>query len=447
MVEGEQLDVLIVGAGFSGLHLLQKLRKLNFNVKIYEAGTGIGGTWYWNCYPGARVDSDFPFYQFTQDDIWKGFEWTERFPGQRELQKYFKHVDTKLELSKDIEFGVRVTSAVFDGPTNQWFVRTNNSNKLSARTKFLVLCTGFAECRYTPLFKGVNSFKGTTLHTSLWPKSGLDVAGKRVAVIGTGASGVQVIQEIASEVAHLTVYQRTPNLALPMQQSSLSDQTKWKFPTSDMIERTLNMTRTTFAGMDFDFIPSDGVNATPEEREAVFEELFKRGGFYFWVGTYRDMFENQETNDAAYQFWCKKVRARINDPAKKDILAPIVAPHPFGTKRPSLEQRYYEVYNQNNVDIINVRQSPILEITENGIKTQKEGVTDVDIIVFATGFDQSGAILNIEIKNEFNETLQDKWKNGVLTSHGISIAGFPNLFFTYGPHAPTSLANGPTVRI
>lgn len=440
----ELLDVVIVGAGFSGLHLLQKLRKLGFKVKINEAGSGMGGVWYWNCYPGARVDSDFPFYQFTQDGIWKDFQWTERFPGQKELQKYFEHVDNKLDLSKDINFNARVTSAEFNSSTNQWFIKINGSDEISAQANFLILCTGFAACRYTPTFKGIDKFQGTTIHSSLWPKNGIDVAGKRVAVIGTGASGVQVIQEIASQVSHLTVYQRTPNLALPMQQSSLSDQSKWKFPESEEFQEIFDRTRTTFGGMGFDFIPSNGADATPEERQAVFEDLFKRGGFYFWVGTYKDVFVNQEVNDAAYQFWCKTTRARINDPIKKDILAPIIAPHPFGTKRPSLEQRYYEVFNRDNVDIINVRQSPIVEITTNGIKTEKEGVTDVDVIVFATGFDQTGGILNIEMKNERNESLQDKWKNRVWTNFGISTAGFPNMFFTYGPHAPTSVANGPT---
>lgn len=398
-------------------------------------------------YPGARVDSDFPFYQFTQDDIWKDFagEWTERFPGQGELAKYFDYVDKKLGLSKDITFDARVTSAEFSGSTNEWLVKINNSNEISARAKFIILCTGFAECRHTPSFNGLNNFKGITVHTSLWPKNGIDVVGKRVAVIGTGASGVQVIQEIASQVSHLTVYQRTPNLALPMQQSRISDQTKWKFPPANEYPSIFERTRSSFGGMDFDFITSNGTDSTAEEREAVFEDLFKRGGFYFWVGNYKDLFVSQATNDAAYQFWCKKVRSRINDPVKRDILAPLVPPHPFGTKRPSLEQRYYEVYNQNNVDIINVKQSPIVEITENGIRTEKEGVTDVDVIIFATGFDQSGGILNIELKNERNESIQDKWKNHrVWTNIGIATAGYPNMFFTYGPQAPTGVANGPT---
>lgn len=440
----EELDVLIVGAGFAGLHMLQKMRKLNFNVKVYEAGSEMGGVWYWNCYPGARVDSDFPFYQFTQGEIYKDFEWTERFPGQAELARYFKHVDNKLNLSKDIKFDTRVTGAEFNGRTNQWFVKINNCDEPVVHAKFLMLCIGSFDRNYTPSFKGVDKFKGMTLHTSHWPRDGVDMTGKRVSVIGTGSSGVQVIQEIASQVSHLTVYQRTPNLALPMQQSSLMDQRKWKFPTVESIPETFKRTRQTFSGMDFDNIPKNAVDVSAEEREKIFEDLFKSGGFAFWVGTFKDIFYNQESNDAAYQFWCKKVRARINDPIKQDILAPTVPHHPFGTKRPSLEQRYYEVFNQDNVDIINVRQSPILEITEKGIKTQNEGVIDVDVIVFATGFDAlTGGFLNIAMKNDRNLSIQEKWKDRVLTNIGIAIAGFPNMFFTYGPQGPTAFANGP----
>lgn len=441
----ESLDVLIVGAGFSGLHMLQKLRKLGFKVKINEAGSAMGGVWHWNCYPGARVDSDFPFYQFSEEDLWKDFEWTERFPGQKELERYFQHVDNKLDLSKDINFNARVTSAEFNSSSNQWLIKANGSDVITAQANFLILCTGFADRRHTPSFKGIENFKGATIHSSLWPKNGADVAGKRVAVIGTGASGVQIIQEIATEVSHLTVYQRTPNLALPMKQSSLADQSNWKFPRLDEFQAIFDKSRTTFGGMAFDVIPSNGSAATAEEREAVFEDLFKRGGFYFWVGTYKDVFTNQEVNDAAYQFWCKKARARINDPVKKDILAPTVAPHPFGTKRPSLEQRYFEVFNRDNVDIINVRKSPILEITNNGIKSEKEGVIDVDVIIFATGFDQTGGILSIDMRNDRNESIQHKWKNGVWTNFGISTSGFPNMFFAYGPQAPTGVANGPTL--
>lgn len=444
MVQVETLDALIAGAGFSGLHLLQKLRELKFNVKICEAGTGIGGTWYWNRYPGARVDSECSNYQFSQFDV-QDFTWTERFPGQPELERYFKHVDSKLNLSKDIRFETRVTSAEFNGSTNQWNIKVNNSEEVSIKASFLLLCVGSFDHRYTPPFKGIDKFKGISLHTGVWPKNGIDVSGKRVAVIGTGASGVQTIQEIGPQVAHLTVYQRTPNMALPMQQSSLADHTGWASPSVDELQGIFSKLRTTFPGFDYGFLPSKYADATAEEKELLFEDLYKQGGFRFWLAGYQEILLNQEANDEAYQFWRKKTRSRINDPVKQEMLAPTIAPHPFGTKRPSLEQRYYEVYNQDNVDLIDVRKSPIVEITENGVRTEKEGVVDVDIIVYATGFDaQTGGILNISMTNDRNETIQDKWKNGVLSNIGMATAGYPNMFFLYGPQAPTALSNGPT---
>lgn len=444
MAAEQSVDVLIVGAGFSGLHLLQKLRKLGFNTRIYESGSGIGGTWYWNRYPGARVDSDFTFYQYSQDELWKDFEWTERFPGQDQLEKYFKHVDNKLNLSKDIHFNTTVTSAEFIHSRSQWFVETNvDGSHTWANT--LILCTGIADLRYTPSFKGLHHFKGITCHTKAWPKD-LDLAGKRVAVIGTGSSGIQVIQEISPKVEHLTVFQRTPNIALPMVQSTIQDQRNWKFPPYEKFQEILERSRLTFSGLDMDYIKSNGADATPDERRAVFQDLFYRGGFYFICANYQDILVDKDTNDAAYDFWCKATRARINDPIKKDILAPLIPPHPFGAKRNSLEINYYEMFNRSNVDLIDVRKSPIVEISEQGIATELEGETKVDIIIFATGFDAvTGGILNIDIKTDENQSLRDKWKNGVWTNIGMTIAGFPNMFFTYGPQAPTAFANGPSL--
>lgn len=390
------------------------------------------------------MDSDCTYYQYSQDEIWKGFDWTERFPGQQELERYFKHVDDKLNLSKDITFDATVTSAEFIHSRNQWLVKTNVDG-IVTWANYFILCTGAADFRYTPSFQGLHKFKGSICHTRSWPKD-LNVAGKRVAVIGTGASGIQVIQEIASEVSHLTVYQRTPNMALPMQQSSIENQKNWKFPSDEKRQEILTNSRTTFSGLDMDHIKSDGVDATPDERRAVFEDLFKRGGFHFVSANYQDILLNRETNTAAYDFWCEMTRARINDPIKRDILAPLIPPHPFGAKRNSLEQTYYEVFNRDNVDIINIRKSPIIEITEEGIKTALENETKVDIIVCATGFDAlTGAILNIEIKTDDNKSLQAKWKSGVSTYLGLTTANFPNVFFLYGPQAPTPFANGPSL--
>ncbi|KAG4072442.1 hypothetical protein HA402_004374 [Bradysia odoriphaga] len=441
----DTLDALIVGAGFSGLHVLYKLRKEGFKVKIHETGGGIGGTWFWNRYPGARTDSTNTFYQYMQDEIWQGFEWTERCPGQKQLMDYFQHVDKKLCLSKDILFRTKVISAEFNVSRGKWLVKSDNGNIIHTWASHLVLCTGFAERRYTPPFKGLTDFKGEIYHTSLWPDREVNFKGKRVAVVGTGASGVQVVQEIAGDVEHLTVYQRTPNLALPMQQSTIDNQSKWKFPHHSKYQELFDGTRTSFFGLDRNFAKINTMDVPADERRQFYEYLFAEGGFAFILGNYQDVLTSEEANGEAYKFWCEKTRARIDDPSKKDILAPIVPPHPIFAKRCSLEQRYYEAYNRSNIEIIDIRKSPIIEFTSSGIRTDQEGLTEFDVIVLATGFDSvTGGILNINITNGNGETLQDKWKEGTWTNLGLSTADFPNMYFLYGPQAPTALSNGLT---
>jgi len=436
------LDALVVGAGFGGLYCLHQLRKEGFVTKLFEAGSGMGGTWFWNRYPGARVDSDFPLYQFGDKELWD-FDWTERFPGHAELRRYFEHVDRKLNLSKDIQFNTCVTAAAWDGSNSYWLVQTSFGQSVKARHLFL--CVGSTWKAYTPPFKGIQNFKGEIHHSSAWPESRVDYAGRRVAVIGTGASGVQIIQEVGPTVAHLTVYQRTPNLAIPMRQYPLHGEGSWKCEPKEDYHRIFRDSFNTYSGLvlDMDWNPKKAMDATPEERQELYEHLWNRGGFAFWVGTFHDILYNQEANETAYKFWCSKTRARIIDPVKKDLLAPVVPPHPFGTKRPCLEQRYYEVYNQENVDLFNIRESPILEITDKGIITEKEGLTEVDIIILATGFDNlTGSLLNIKLTNGKGQSLQEYWKNGTSTYLGLSIAGFPNCYFTYGPQGPTPFCSG-----
>jgi cation diffusion facilitator CzcD-associated flavoprotein CzcO len=435
MANVQEFEALVVGAGFCGLHILNKLRQNNFKVKLWEAGSGMGGTWYWNRYPGARVDSDSQIYQFTQDEV-QGYPWPERFPDHNELRKYFAWVDSKLNFSKDIQFNTRVASAQFDDGRNQWLVTSEGGESVWAR--HLIMSTGSTTKRYTPEFKGLDTFKGQAYHTNRWPED-IDFNGKRVAVIGTGASGVQVIQEIGPVVSHLTVYQRTPNLALPMQQYGPGQEKQWHMGLSQ--KEIYDLVITTFGAFNADFVKKNALEVTPEERRAHYEDLYRLGGFYFWLATYHDVLLNKEANDTAYAFWLEKTRARLTDPVKREILAPSVPPHAFGTKRPCLEQRYWEVYNQPNVDLVDVNKSPIFEITPEGVKTQNEGVVPVDIIVLATGFDSmTGALLDVEIKNGQGLSLQEKWRgeNGTTTYLGVTIGGFPNLYYTYGPHAPTA---------
>ncbi|KAL0578187.1 hypothetical protein V5O48_003818 [Marasmius crinis-equi] len=436
-----ELDALIVGAGFAGVYMLHHLRKLGLNVKVFEAGGSFGGIWYWNCYPGARVDSNVPCYELSIEELWKDWTWTERFPGWSELRQYFQHVDSKLDLKKDIRFNTRVISAHYDASTDRWNVKTEDGS--TARPRFLPLCVGFAAKEYIPPFKGLETFKGIAHHTAKWPQEGVPLEGKRVAVIGTGATGVQVIQEIGPIVKHLTVLQRTPNFALAMVQRKLdkAGQEKLKplYPT--IHRRRLQ----TIGGYDFNTFPASFFSVSPEERRLYFEDLWARGGFYYIVSNYQDILINEDANTGVYEFWREKVRERLHDPVVQEILAPTNPPHPFGTKRPCLEQTYYEVYNQPNVDLIDLGKNPIAEFTEKGILTGDGVEHEVDVIVVATGFDSvTGGITQIDIRGADGTTIKDKWANGVYTHCGMTTANFPNMFFLYGPQAPTAFSNGPT---
>jgi cyclohexanone monooxygenase len=300
----EELDVLVVGAGFAGLYQLDRLRRLGYRVKVFEAGSDIGGVWYWNCYPGARVDTYGPLYQFSSVELWRDWSYSELYPSWEELRAYFRHVDQKLALSRDIRFKTRVTGAEFDTDRDEWVVQASDGSM--TRAKFFVLCTGLAAKPYIPPMRALEDFRGICHHTGLWPQEGVDFKGKRVGVIGTGASGVQVIQELYRDVAQLTVFQRTPNLALPMRQRKLDNETnrrmKETFP-----ERFLKRAET-FAGFDYDVIPKSALDVSDQERQATYEDLWNRGGFAPWIGTYQDVMSNPEANDTAYAFWRDKVR-------------------------------------------------------------------------------------------------------------------------------------------
>jgi len=436
----ENLDVIVVGAGFAGLYLLDRLRRLGMTVRVFEAGGGLGGVWYWNCYPGARVDSPGPIYQYSRGDVWRKWQFSELYPSWQELRQYFRYVDEKLGLSRDIRFNRRVNEAQFDPTHNHWIVRSSDGSVASAR--YLVLCTGVSTKPYIPDLPGLNDFGGERHHTALWPQQGLDMHGKRVGVIGTGASGVQVAQEAAGTAAHLTVFQRTPNMALPMRQQKLDDNTvrrmKEKYP--EMFDRRAK----TFAGFDYDVLAKSALEVSDDERQATFERLWEIGGFAPWIGSFNDILLNEEANRTAYKFWRNKTRARINDPAVAEILAPTEPIHPFGVKRPSLEQNFYEIFNQPNMKLVDLRSTPIERVTRSGIKTAA-GEYELDILVLATGFDAvTGGLTSIDIRGTQGETLKEKWAKGVRAHLGMAVAGFPNLLFVYGPQSPNAFCNGPT---
>lgn len=436
----DELDVVIVGAGFAGVYQLFRLRELGFRCRILEAGSNLGGIWHWNCYPGARVDTWAYLYQYSREDLWRDWNWSEMFPDWSELRRYFGYVDQKLDLSRDVRFNTRVAAAEFDEARSQWVVRAQDGSV--TRAQHLILCTGFAAKPFIPKFSGLETFGGAVHHTGLWPQEGLDFTGKRVAVIGTGASAVQVIQEASKTAKHLTVFQRSPAMAIPMRQRKLTVEQQAEMKKG--YAEKFRIRRTTFCGYDFTWRSGSALSLSPEDRKAFYEELWEQGGFPFWLANFEDVIANRDSNDTAYGFWRDKVRQRIKDPVMQEKLAPMKSPYAFGCKRVSLEQWYYDLFNQDNVSLVDIKASPIEEVTSKGIRS-KEGEVDLDIIVMGTGFDAvSGGILAIQVRGTDGRLISEKWKNGVRTFLGLSSAGYPNMYMLYGPQSPSGWSNGPT---
>ncbi|THV05889.1 FAD/NAD(P)-binding domain-containing protein [Dendrothele bispora CBS 962.96] len=433
------VDALIVGAGFGGVYSLIQLRKLGLNAKIFEAGSDLGGVWYWNCYPGARVDSELPIYQLTMPELYKTWKYKEKYPGWQELREYFRYVDETLDLKKDVYFDSLVKEAVWDSGKEKWTVVTADGKQ--ARARFFLLCTGVGSSYYIPEIKCLSSFKGVCHHTSRWPHEGVGLRGKRVGVIGTGATGVQVIQEAASVAGHLTVFQRTPNLALPMNQQPASPDLQQQM-IDDLYPLLFKKRHQTFGGFTYDLVSDKTTfNVSPEERRHHYETIWAEGGFRFWIGNYADIFTDKAANDEASE------RGSGIDPWMKEKLAPMIPPHPFGMKRPSLEQRYYEVFNQSsNVTLVDVNETPIEEITPKGVKTKDGREYELDVLVLATGFDMvTGGITSINVKGTDGKPIATKWKeDGVHTYLGMTVATYPNMFIIYGPQGPTAFCNGPS---
>jgi cation diffusion facilitator CzcD-associated flavoprotein CzcO len=395
------------------------------------------------------VDSPVPIYELSIPEVYNTWTWKHSYPDWRELQAYFNHCDKVLDLNKDCAFESVVVGALFDKETGKWTVGTQDGR--TARARFLIVCAGFAAKRYVPDVPGLDRFQGVIHHSSFWPAEGVDCVNKRIAVIGTGASGVQVIQELGPVAKQLTVFQRTPNLALPMGQRPLTkaeqDRLKPFYP------EILAYREKCFAGFHYDLCERNTFDDSPEEREAFFEGLWKKAGFSLWLGGYKDYLFDAKSNREAYNFWRRKQSVRVKNPEKKKLLFPEEPPHPFGVKRPCLEQNYYEVLDRDNVEVVNINDktggTPIAEFTEKGIKTTDGKEREFDIVCLATGFDVvTGGITNMGVKSINGTYLKDEWRNSAKTYLGTTIAGYPNLFHLYGPQAPTLLSNGPsTVEI
>jgi cyclohexanone monooxygenase len=438
--QAAELDAIIVGAGFSGLYMLYSLRELGLSARVLEQGGGVGGTWYWNRYPGARCDSESVYYMFSDHmsrEILDEWNWSERYAAQPEILRYLEFVTDRMDLRKDIQFNAKVTAAAYDAGRNRWDVTLEDGGTLSAQ--FLVTAVGCLSATNTPKFPGIDTFEGQSYHTGAWPHEGVDFTGKRVAVIGTGATGVQAVPEIAKQAAHVYVFQRTPNYDIPGRnkplQADYAARVKADYP--DLWQKA----RLSGFGLPYEVEQRSAVDFTPEERQPIFEAAWAKGGFYMGLETFSDYLVSKESNDTVSEFIRDKIRAMINDPATGELLAP--KDHPFFTKRPPLENGYYESFNRDNVTLLDARSAPIEEITPRGVRTG-EGEYDVDAIVYATGFDaMTGTLFRMGITGRDGLRLRDKWADGPRTYLGLTTHGFPNLFVITGPQSPSVLSNMP----
>jgi cation diffusion facilitator CzcD-associated flavoprotein CzcO len=419
----EQFDAIVIGAGVSGLYQLYRLRELGLSVRCYEDGSGVGGTWYWNRYPGCRFDSESETYGYSwSEELLQEWDWKEHFSGQPENERYLNYVADKFDLRRDIQFNSRVKSAVYDKQTNRWEIQLESGQR--ARAQFLVAAVGILSAHYMPDIPGVDSFQGESYHTGRWPQEPVDFTGKRVACIGTGATAVQLIPIVAKEAGHLTVFQRTANYCAPLRNGLVSPETQaqWKANYPEIHKRC----RETPAGFMHDFDPRKALEVPQEERLALYEELWAQPGFSKWLANFHDIMLNREANEDFAEFVRNKIRQRVKDPVVAEKLVP--KDHPFGSKRIPLETEYYEAYNRDNVLLVDLKETPIECITPKGIKTSDKEY-EFDIIIYATGFDAvTGALTRIDIRGAGGQTLKDKWAEGPKAYLGLQTAGFPNFF-------------------
>jgi cation diffusion facilitator CzcD-associated flavoprotein CzcO len=432
------LDALVIGAGFSGLYQLICLRdRLGLSVQVLEAGDGVGGTWYWNRYPGARCDSESHAYCYTfSEDLMREWEWSERYPEQPEIMRYLNHVADRFHLKRNIRFNTRVIAASYNEAANRWTVRTETGEQFT--TTFLITAAGCLSTANVPNIPGLESFAGSWYHTGQWPHEGVDFTGKRVGMIGTGSTGIQAAPVIAETAAHLTVFQRTANYSVPARNASLTPEFKrYVKENAAEIRAVMHATRN---GQPFHISERLALATPPEEREALYEAVWEKGGLQFRA-TFEDLMVKKAANDTAADFIRRKIRAIVKDPATATKLSDI--DHPYATKRPPIDTNYFETFNRDNVTLVDVKAAPIERITPSGIRTS-DAEYPLDIIVFATGFDaMTGPMLRMNITGRDGLSLAKAWEAGPLTYLGLQIAGFPNLFTVTGPGSPSVLCNMP----
>ena len=429
------LDAVVVGAGFAGLYMLHRLRGLGLSVRVYEAGDDIGGTWYWNRYPGARCDVESMDYSYSFcDELQQEWRWTERYASQPEILRYIHHVADRFDLRRDIRLSTRVTAADYDEAEARWTVRTDRGDVVSAR--FCIMATGCLSVAQLPTFPGLDAFRGCWYHTGHWPHEGVDFTGQRVGVIGTGSSAIQSIPIIAAQATHLYVFQRTPNFSIPARNAPLDPETEERIKKSYPEYR--RRARESRIGFVVERREESALAVSPHEREREYEARWARGGLGF-AATFPDLLTSREANDTAAEFFRAKIRSIVRDPVVADALTP--RDYPIGTKRLCVDTDYYATFNRDNVTLVDMRTTPIQAITPDGLRTRDRAYT-LDSLVFATGFDaMTGALLSIDVRGRAGETLRTKWAEGPRTYLGLAIAGFPNLFTITGPGSPSVLSN------
>jgi cyclohexanone monooxygenase len=437
--QDEALDVVVIGAGFAGMYALHKMRDvLGLSTRVFETGDGVGGTWYWNRYPGARCDVESLDYSYTFDEeLYKGWTWSERYATQPEIERYANYVADTLDLRRDISFETRVTAAHYDEGSARWTVETDRGDRVTC--DYVLAGTGCLSAWQVPAFPGVETFQGEHYHTGQWPKDGVDLAGKRVGIIGTGSSGVQSIPVLAEQSQHLTVFQRTPNFSLPAGQATLPE------GVADARKAAIKEWREA-AWLAQAGTPTRGVtnrSVLEDTREAAFarfEENWGIGGGFTLLGLYNDLTMKEESNAVIADYVRDKIRGIVQDPETAEALCP--KDHPFGTKRLILDTNYFETYNRDNVDLVDVRANPIATITPKGIRLEDGTEHELDVIVFATGFDaMTGALTRIDIRGRDGLTMGEAWAEGPKTYLGLQVAGFPNFFTITGPGSPSVLCS------
>ena len=434
----EHYDAVVIGAGFGGLYALHHLRAMGLAVRVYDGAAGVGGTWWWNRYPGARVDfPGGPFYCYTfSEELVREWNWAETQPDQPSVLAYLEYVADRLDLRRDIQLETWVRDACYDEEAQRWLVETSTGERVS--TQFLICAAGTLSAAHTPDIPGLNNFAGECYHTGRWPQTPVSFAGKRVGVIGTGSSGVQAIPEIAREAAHVTVFQRTPQYSIPARNRPIDPEVV-RQARENWVAIRAQMTASPL-GAPFEVPERSAFEDTPEQRQALYEELWQRGGFHIFFGSYADILTDKEANRTLADFVRGKIREIVRDPQTAQKLMP---DYYLGTKRQLLDGGYYETFNRDNVTLVDLREDPIQEIKPTGVRTAK-GEYPLDMLVLATGFDaMTGALLRLNPKGRGGVSLAEKWRTRFDTYLGITIAGFPNLFMIHGPGSPSVLFNMP----